>query len=180
MNVVNAIEETANQTYTENGALTLKTTGDACLDLFATIGALRHVPDHEICLRFQRAYAENRDIAMKILKGIEEISFVELTNKDVVRHPLVQKIVHAYEKYEARRAYKESRKPDTNNKKYRVKNTKCWTGSQNRTQDVPANAAPRITELPAAGEEFCCAKPQADRAGRAFQSTGQRRVPTEI
>ena len=40
------------------------------------------------------------DVAMRILKGIEEISFVELTHKDVVRHPLVQKIVEAYEKYD--------------------------------------------------------------------------------
>ena len=36
--------------------------------------------------------------------------FCYLTNKDVVRHPLVQKIVHAYEKYEAREQYKQNRK----------------------------------------------------------------------
>lgn len=45
-----------------------------------------------------------------MLKNVEEIGFSYLTNKDVVRHPLVQKIVHAYEKFEAREKYKESRK----------------------------------------------------------------------
>lgn len=38
------------------------------------------------------------DVATKILKNIKEIGVVRLTNKDVVRHPLVQKIVEAYEK----------------------------------------------------------------------------------
>ena len=67
MDLLHAIDDAANKTYTENGALTLETTGDCCLDLFATVGALRHVSEEEICLRFQRAWAENRDIAMKIL-----------------------------------------------------------------------------------------------------------------
>ncbi len=40
------------------------------------------------------------DVAMKVLKKIEGISFCELTSKDVVRHPLVQKIVQAYDAYE--------------------------------------------------------------------------------
>ena len=40
------------------------------------------------------------DIALKVLNGIEDIGFAKLTTKDVVRHPLVQKIVEAYEKYE--------------------------------------------------------------------------------
>lgn len=40
------------------------------------------------------------DIAEKVLKGIEDISICTLTNADVVRHPLVQKIVKAYEVYE--------------------------------------------------------------------------------
>lgn len=36
----------------------------------------------------------------KILEGIEGISFVYFTNKDVVRHRLVQQIIKAYEQYE--------------------------------------------------------------------------------
>lgn len=40
------------------------------------------------------------DVAMRVLSKVDEIGFVKLTNKDVVRHPLVQKIVKAYEDYE--------------------------------------------------------------------------------
>ncbi len=40
------------------------------------------------------------DEAIKVLKNIEDISICNLTGSDVVRHPLVQKIVNAYEKYE--------------------------------------------------------------------------------
>ena len=43
------------------------------------------------------------DEAFKVLKKIDEIGFCELTSKDVVRHPLVQKIVQAYEVYEAKK-----------------------------------------------------------------------------
>ena len=44
--------------------------------------------------------------AMKVLKNIEGINFVKLTARDVVRHPLVQKIVVAYEKFESNKAKK--------------------------------------------------------------------------
>ncbi|MCR5256141.1 MAG: PhoH family protein [Acetatifactor sp.] len=42
------------------------------------------------------------EIAEKVLKKIEGISFITLTSKDVVRHPLVQRIVKAYEDYEGK------------------------------------------------------------------------------
>ncbi len=42
------------------------------------------------------------DISTKVLKNIEDISICNLTNKDVVRHPLVQAIVKAYEDYETK------------------------------------------------------------------------------
>lgn len=42
------------------------------------------------------------DVAERVLKNIEDIAFCTLTSKDVVRHPLVQKIVKAYDDYEAR------------------------------------------------------------------------------
>lgn len=38
--------------------------------------------------------------AKKVLKNIEEIKFIELTKMDIVRHPLVQKIIESYEKDE--------------------------------------------------------------------------------
>lgn len=40
------------------------------------------------------------DVAVKVVKNLEGISICTLTSKDVVRHPLVQKIVKAYEEYE--------------------------------------------------------------------------------
>ena len=41
------------------------------------------------------------DVARKVLSSkVKEIAFIDLTGKDVVRHPLVQKIVNAYEEYE--------------------------------------------------------------------------------
>lgn len=42
------------------------------------------------------------DIALKVLHNIEGITFCKMTSRDVVRHPLVQKIVKAYESYEAK------------------------------------------------------------------------------
>lgn len=65
--MLNELKIEANRTLTENGAATLRTTGSDCLDLFATIGALRNAEDQEIIVRFSRAYAEDRDLAMKML-----------------------------------------------------------------------------------------------------------------
>lgn len=44
--------------------------------------------------------------AVKVLKNIEGIGIALLTKKDVVRHPLVQKIIQAYEKYENKKGMK--------------------------------------------------------------------------
>lgn len=65
--MLNYLKQEANKTVTENGAATHMTTESDCLDLFATIGALRRENDSEIVTRFVRAYSENRDIAMKLL-----------------------------------------------------------------------------------------------------------------
>ncbi len=40
------------------------------------------------------------DVALRVLKNVEDIGVCRLTSSDVVRHPLVQKIVKAYEDYE--------------------------------------------------------------------------------
>lgn len=57
------------------------------------------------------------DHAMKVLAGIEDIGFCTLTSQDVVRHPLVQKIVKAYDDYEAKENYKLRRKQMDGKKK---------------------------------------------------------------
>ena len=56
--------------------------------------------------------------AEKILKGIDDIAFCYLTEKDVVRHPLVQKIIKAYAKYDE---LQEKRKHDRNSDRERAK-----------------------------------------------------------
>ena len=61
------LKKEANKTYTENGAVTYASTMSDCLDLFATIGALRNASEEDITGRFIKAYAENPDIATKIL-----------------------------------------------------------------------------------------------------------------
>ena len=42
------------------------------------------------------------EVASRILGGIEDIGFLNFSSKDVVRHPLVQRIVKAYEDYETK------------------------------------------------------------------------------
>lgn len=53
----------------------------------------------------------------KILKSVPGIAFIDLTEKDVVRHPLVQEIVRAYERAETgtSRAAKEAKTEERNN-----------------------------------------------------------------
>lgn len=65
--MLNYLKNEMNITYTENGAVTNASTMSDCLDLFATIGAIRTAEDEEIIKRFVRAYTEDADIAMKIL-----------------------------------------------------------------------------------------------------------------
>ena len=50
------------------------------------------------------------DVAVRVLKKVEGIAFCELTSRDVVRHPLVQKIVEAYEGYEKKAQAQADRK----------------------------------------------------------------------
>lgn len=57
----------SNLTLTENGAVTHKSTLSCCVDLFASIGSLRYQDPTDAVMLFERAYIENKDIAMKIL-----------------------------------------------------------------------------------------------------------------
>lgn len=50
------------------------------------------------------------DVAQRVLRNIEGIEFCNMTSRDVVRHPLVQKIVKAYEDFEAKENYREKRR----------------------------------------------------------------------
>ena len=55
------------------------------------------------------------EMALQVLKKVEGISICQLTSKDVVRHPLVQKIVQAYEAYEKKHPEKPA--PQKNQKR---------------------------------------------------------------
>ena len=66
------------------------------------------------------------DVAIKVLNKINDIGFAYLTGQDVVRHPLVQKIVMAYEAYETKLTKTETKDNSRmNQKKYKIgaKNT---------------------------------------------------------
>ena len=65
--MLNELKNEANYTLTENGAITYRSTGSECLDLFASVGALRSASDTDIIGRFLQAFADDRDLAMKIL-----------------------------------------------------------------------------------------------------------------
>ena len=52
------------------------------------------------------------DVAINVVKNIDGISICQLTSRDVVRHPLVQKIVKAYEDYEQKTELKKKRSKD--------------------------------------------------------------------
>ena len=49
------LKNETNYTFTENGALTYKSSLSHCLDLFATIGALRNADESRIINIFQKA-----------------------------------------------------------------------------------------------------------------------------
>ena len=51
------------------------------------------------------------DVALRVLKKIDDIGVCYLTSTDVVRHPLVQKIVQAYDDYELRNKKSAEREP---------------------------------------------------------------------
>jgi phosphate starvation-inducible PhoH-like protein len=49
--------------------------------------------------------------ARAILRGVEGIHFAEFTDVDVVRHPLVQEVIRAYERSEAAEQHAPSAAP---------------------------------------------------------------------
>lgn len=55
--------------------------------------------------------------ALKVLEKVKDIGICRLTNKDVVRHPLVQQIVAAYDKYETARESRKNKKRTKENKR---------------------------------------------------------------
>lgn len=65
--MLNELKKASNMTRTENGAAAYRSTGSCCLDFFASCGAMRNADEDEILRKFIRAYAEDADIAMRLL-----------------------------------------------------------------------------------------------------------------
>ena len=70
---LNGMKNTANFTYTENGALTHKTTKSNLLDLFAMGAAYRSRSDEDCILLFKKAFEENPVYALKCLFYIRDV-----------------------------------------------------------------------------------------------------------
>lgn len=62
-----------NITYTQNGALTYSTSGDACVDLFSKAGAIRKKSANEIVALFVNAFKQNPEYALRILAYARDI-----------------------------------------------------------------------------------------------------------
>jgi phosphate starvation-inducible PhoH-like protein len=54
--------------------------------------------------------------ASKLLKNIDDIAVHYFTERDVVRHRLVQKIIQAYDRYESEKSYSRNSNPDNKRK----------------------------------------------------------------
>lgn len=64
---LNGLTDATNYTYTENGAITHRTTKSDLMDLFALGGAYRNRSDADVLLLFMKAYKENPEYALKCL-----------------------------------------------------------------------------------------------------------------
>ena len=70
---MNGLKDATNLTFTENGAITHKTTKSDLLDMFAMGAAYRSRSDEDVILMFQKAFAENPVYALKCLFYIRDV-----------------------------------------------------------------------------------------------------------
>ena len=70
---LNGLTDATNFTYTENGAITHKTTKSDLLDMFAMGAAMRKRSDSDVILMFRKAYTENPVYALKCLFYIRDV-----------------------------------------------------------------------------------------------------------
>lgn len=68
-----ALKDGTNYTYTENNAVTHKSTGSSLYDMFALGASMRNRSDEDIVLMFRKAYKENPVYALKCLFYIRDI-----------------------------------------------------------------------------------------------------------
>lgn len=67
------LKDEDNFTITENGAIALKSTKNACLDAFSTLPIAGSMSEEYIIRTFSKAFAEDRAIAMRILFYVRDI-----------------------------------------------------------------------------------------------------------
>ena len=70
---LNGLTDATNFTYTENGAVTHKTTKSDLLDMFAMGAAMRNRSDEDVILMFRKAFVENPAYALKCLFYIRDV-----------------------------------------------------------------------------------------------------------
>ena len=71
--LLNGMKSASNWAITENGGITHKTTNSDLLDMFAMCAAMRNRSDEDVILMFQKAFAENAELAMKMLFYIRDV-----------------------------------------------------------------------------------------------------------
>ena len=70
---MNGMKDATNFTYTENGAVTHKTTKSDLLDMFAMGAAMRNRSDEDVIVMWRKAFAENPVYALKCLFYIRDV-----------------------------------------------------------------------------------------------------------
>ena len=73
MNFTELLENELNYTETENGAVALKSTKSGLLDAFSKLATFREAEEETIIKTFNLAYAENKELAMKLLFYVRDI-----------------------------------------------------------------------------------------------------------
>ena len=70
---MSALKDGTNYTYTENGAVTHKSTESSLYDMFALGASMRNRPDNDVILMFKKAYDEDPEYALKCLFYLRDI-----------------------------------------------------------------------------------------------------------
>lgn len=73
MSFLDYLKKEFNYTETENGAVALSSTMNACLDAFGSLGAMKNSDEHQIIGTFSKAFYEDRATAMRILFYIRDV-----------------------------------------------------------------------------------------------------------
>lgn len=73
MNFFDMMKEVNDFTYTENGAGAYRSTGNAVLDAFGSLGGMMHSPAEVILPTFYKAFNEDRNLSMRMLFYFRDI-----------------------------------------------------------------------------------------------------------